>query len=92
MLGAVAIAVFLTWESRAAQPMIPLGLFRRASFSAAVAAGFLTGAAIYAAAFLTSQFFQLAAATRRWQPGCGSCPGPRRRCWSPRSRARSRTG
>jgi EmrB/QacA subfamily drug resistance transporter len=60
ILGAVAIAVFLAWESRAAQPMIPLGLFRTASFSAAVAAGFLTGAAIYAAAFLTSQFFQLA--------------------------------
>ena len=59
ILGAVAIAVFLTWESRAAQPMIPLRLFRTASFSAAVAAGFLTGAAIYAAAFLTSQFFQL---------------------------------
>ena len=41
--------------------MIPLGLFRSASFSAAVAAVFLIGAAIYAAAFLTSQFFQLAA-------------------------------
>jgi MFS family permease len=40
--------------------MIPLGLFRSGSFSAAVAAGFLTGAAIYAAAFLTSQYFQLA--------------------------------
>src|SRR5580704_13184794 len=59
ILGAVAIAVFLAWESRAAHPMIPLGLFRTASFSAAVATSFLTGAAIYAAAFLTSQFFQL---------------------------------
>ena len=27
-LGAVAIAAFLAWETRAAQPMIPLGLFR----------------------------------------------------------------
>jgi EmrB/QacA subfamily drug resistance transporter len=58
-LGAILIAIFLIWETRAAQPMIPLGLFRAASFSAAVAAGFLTAAAIYAAAFLTSQFFQL---------------------------------
>ena len=57
--GAVAVAGFLAWETRAAQPMIPLGLFRSASFSAAVAASFLTGAAIYAAAFLTSQYFQL---------------------------------
>ena len=53
------IAAFLAWETRVAQPMIPLGLFRSGSFSAAVAAGFLTGAAIYAAAFLTSQYFQL---------------------------------
>jgi EmrB/QacA subfamily drug resistance transporter len=59
ILGAAAIAVFLVWETLAPQPMIPLGLFRSASFSAAVAAGFLTAAAIYAAAFLTSQFFQL---------------------------------
>jgi EmrB/QacA subfamily drug resistance transporter len=57
--GAVLIAAFLAWETRVAQPMIPLGLFRSGSFSAAVAAGFLTGAAIYAAAFLTSQYFQL---------------------------------
>jgi EmrB/QacA subfamily drug resistance transporter len=58
-IGAALIAGFLVWETRAAQPMIPLGLFRSGSFSAAVAAGFLTGASIYAAAFLTSQYFQL---------------------------------
>jgi MFS family permease len=38
--------------------MIPLGLFRNVSFSAAVVATFMLGAAIYSAAFLTSQFFQ----------------------------------
>jgi EmrB/QacA subfamily drug resistance transporter len=59
-IGAALIAGFLAWETRVAQPMIPLGLFRSGSFSAAVAAGFLTGASIYAAAFLTSQYFQLA--------------------------------
>jgi EmrB/QacA subfamily drug resistance transporter len=58
-LGAVAIAGFLAWESRADQPMIPLGLFRSGSFAAAVGAGFLIGASIYAAAFLTSEYFQL---------------------------------
>ena len=40
--------------------MIPLGLFRSGRFSAAVATQFLMAAAIYAAAFLTSQFFQFA--------------------------------
>jgi len=58
-LGAVLLGGFLIWETRAPQPMIPLGLFRVRSFSAAVAAVFLLGASIYAAAFLTSEFFQL---------------------------------
>ena len=59
-LGAASIAGFIAWEKRAAEPMIPLGLFRSASFSAAVATQFLLAAAIYSAAFLTSQFFQFA--------------------------------
>jgi MFS family permease len=58
-LGAVLLGGFLIWETRAPQPMIPLALFRVRSFSAAVAAVFLLGASIYAAAFLTSEFFQL---------------------------------
>jgi len=58
--GAAAIAAFLAWERRAAEPMIPLGLFRSGRCSAAVATQFLMAAAIYAAAFLTSQFFQFA--------------------------------
>jgi EmrB/QacA subfamily drug resistance transporter len=59
-VGAVAVAAFLAWERRVAQPMIPLGLFRSGRFSAAVATQFLLAAAIYSAAFLTSQFFQFA--------------------------------
>jgi EmrB/QacA subfamily drug resistance transporter len=59
-LGAALIAAFVAWERRAAEPMIPLALFRSASFSAAVATQFLLAASIYSAAFLTSQFFQFA--------------------------------
>ena len=44
-LGAVSIAGFLAWERRAAEPMIPLGLFRSGSFPAAVATQFLLAAA-----------------------------------------------
>jgi EmrB/QacA subfamily drug resistance transporter len=58
--GAAAITAFVAWERRAAAPMIPLGLFRSSRFSAAVATQFLMAAAIYSAAFLTSQFFQFA--------------------------------
>jgi hypothetical protein len=59
-LGVGSIVAFVAWERRAAEPMIPLGLFRSVSFSAAVATQFLLAAAIYSAAFLTSQFFQFA--------------------------------
>jgi MFS family permease len=51
---------FFVWETRAPEPMIPLGLFRLRSFSAAVGTQFLMSAAIFSAAFLTSQFFQFA--------------------------------
>jgi EmrB/QacA subfamily drug resistance transporter len=59
-VGVAAILAFVAWERRAAAPMIPLGLFRSGSFSAAVATQFLMAAAIYSAAFLTSQYFQFA--------------------------------
>jgi EmrB/QacA subfamily drug resistance transporter len=59
-LGVVLILAFLIWETRAPEPMVPLGLFRVTSFSAAVGTTFFQAAAIYSAAFLTSQFFQFA--------------------------------
>jgi EmrB/QacA subfamily drug resistance transporter len=59
-LGGVALAAFLAWETRAAEPMIPLGLFRSGGFAAAAAAQFLNSSAIFGAVFLTSQFFQFA--------------------------------
>ena len=39
--------------------MLPLALFRIRAFSAANASGFLMSGAIFSAAFLTSQYFQL---------------------------------
>ncbi len=60
ILGAVLTAAFLAWETRVPEPMIPLGLFRVPSFSAAVTTQFLTSAAIFSAAFLTSEFLQFA--------------------------------
>jgi MFS family permease len=60
ILGPALIVGFAVWEARAADPMIPLGIFRSATFSSAVSTQFLMSAAIYSAAFLTSQFFQFA--------------------------------
>src|SRR5215471_2988345 len=58
-LGAALLAGFVIRERRAAEPMLPLRLFRSRTFSAANVSGFLTSGAIFSAAFLTSQYFQM---------------------------------
>jgi len=57
--GLVLLAGFVLRERYAAAPMLPLALFRIRAFSAANASGFLMSGAIFSAAFLTSQYFQL---------------------------------
>jgi MFS family permease len=57
--GLVLLAGFVLRERYAAAPMLPLALFRILAFSAANASGFLMSEAIFSAAFLTSQYFQL---------------------------------
>jgi EmrB/QacA subfamily drug resistance transporter len=58
-LGAALLAGFVIRERRAAEPMLPLRLFRSRTFSAANVSAFLMSGAIFSAAFLTSQYFQL---------------------------------
>jgi EmrB/QacA subfamily drug resistance transporter len=60
VVGVGLVVAFLVWEARATEPMIPLSMFRRATFSAAVGTAFFMTASVFSAAFLTSQFFQLA--------------------------------
>ncbi|HEY7947278.1 MAG TPA: MFS transporter [Acidimicrobiales bacterium] len=60
VVGSLLMLGFIVREANTPEPMIPLGLFRRGGFSAAVGAQFLMAAAIFSAAFLTSQFFQFA--------------------------------
>ena len=56
--------------------MLPLRLLRIRAFTAANATGFLQSAALFSAAFLAAQYFQLGLRlTPRSAPGCGSCPG-----------------
>jgi EmrB/QacA subfamily drug resistance transporter len=58
--GAVLLGGFVWREARTPEPMIPLHLFTRATFTFAVSTQFFMSAAIFSAAFLTSQFFQFA--------------------------------
>ncbi len=57
--GAALLAGFVVRERRAADPMLPMRLFRIRAFSAANIAQFLMSGAIFSAAFLTVQYFQL---------------------------------
>jgi len=58
--GILCIGLFIAWEQRASAPMLPLRLFRSSSFSAAAATAFLQSGALFSAAFLGSQYFQIA--------------------------------
>jgi EmrB/QacA subfamily drug resistance transporter len=60
VVGGWVIGVFLWWEHRSRNPMLPLALFRRARFTSANAVSFFMYASLFGAAFLMSQFFQTA--------------------------------
>lgn len=57
-LGILLMAGFVAWERQAREPMLPLRLFRNVRFAAATSTGFLMIAALLAAAFFASQYFQ----------------------------------
>ncbi|MGA5700476.1 MFS transporter [Peterkaempfera bronchialis] len=62
MVGGAAVLglLFLLVESRAAEPIIPLRLFRNSTMSLAVVASLLVGVAMFGATTFLSQYFQLA--------------------------------
>lgn len=57
--GAVLIAAFAWWESRATSPLLPLRLFRNRSFAAANIVGIVFSLGIFGAVFILIQFLQL---------------------------------
>jgi EmrB/QacA subfamily drug resistance transporter len=57
--GAVLLCAFFAWESRVAEPMLPLRLLRVPAFAAGNATAFLMSGAIFTAGFLVTQYFQL---------------------------------
>jgi EmrB/QacA subfamily drug resistance transporter len=57
--GAAGLLLFLWIESRVKEPLMPLGLFRIRSFSAANVVGILWSAAMFAMFFLSALYLQL---------------------------------
>ena len=58
-VAAAALAGFVLREQHARAPMIPLGLFRIRTFAAANVANLASAAAIFSAAYVMSEYFQL---------------------------------
>jgi DHA2 family methylenomycin A resistance protein-like MFS transporter len=58
LLGVAATAAFLSVESRAESPMLPLQFFRLPGFSAAVAFGIIVNLTYYGAIFVISLYLQ----------------------------------
>jgi EmrB/QacA subfamily drug resistance transporter len=63
VLGALAgglalLGVFVVWERRASEPMLPTRLFRSRAFSAGNTAIFFTFASLFGAVFFLAQFLQ----------------------------------
>ncbi|WP_233518879.1 MFS transporter [Paraburkholderia xenovorans] len=59
LLSVVATLAFLWLESRSTEPMLPLSLFRTATFSVASVAGVIVNFAYYGLIFVFSLFFQI---------------------------------
>lgn len=59
-VGVFLGTVFVLWELRARQPMVPMRLFRSLAFSSGNAAGFMLYASMYGTVFFLAQFLQTA--------------------------------
>jgi EmrB/QacA subfamily drug resistance transporter len=59
-VGVVLLVVFLAWENRVSEPMVPLRLFALREFALGNLTAFLMSGAIFAAAFFVTQEFQFA--------------------------------
>jgi EmrB/QacA subfamily drug resistance transporter len=60
LAGAVLTALFVAYERRAAEPMVPMGFFRIRAFSAGNLAALLLYASLLSTVFFLAQYFQVA--------------------------------
>jgi EmrB/QacA subfamily drug resistance transporter len=72
--GALLLALFLAWEQRAADPMLPLGFFRRAAFSTASAVVLLVGFSFFGVVYFITLYFQNVKGYSPLQAGVRSLP------------------
>jgi EmrB/QacA subfamily drug resistance transporter len=73
-VGAGFLALFVAWEARSAEPMLPLRLFRSRSFSAANTVSLLMTFGMFGSIFLLAQFFQVVQHYSPLQAGLRTLP------------------
>jgi EmrB/QacA subfamily drug resistance transporter len=70
----VATVLFIVVEMRAAEPLVPLGLFRNATFTLATVASIATGLAMFGTAVYLSQYMQMARGATPTEAGVMTIP------------------
>lgn len=70
----LATVLFIVVELRAAEPLIPLGLFRNRTFTLSVIASIATGIAMFGASVFLSQYMQLARGATPTEAGLMTIP------------------
>jgi EmrB/QacA subfamily drug resistance transporter len=73
-VGVVFTAIFLWWESRAADPILPLHLFRSRTFSVSVLSMFLAAFGFFAAVVFLPRYFQVVAGASATESGYNLLP------------------
>jgi len=74
LLGALVLVVFLWWERRFSEPLIPLHLFRNRTFSISVTAMFLAAFGFFAAVVFLPRWFQVVAELSATESGYNLLP------------------
>ena len=79
--GTVVLGAFVAWESRVAEPILPLRLFRNPIFSVSSALGFLTGCGLFGSVIFLPLYLQVVTGVSAMNSGCCCCRS--RRAWWP---------
>ena len=78
LLGAVVGVIFVLWERRFSEPLIPLHLFRIRTFTISVTAMFLAAFGFFAAIVFSPRWFQVVAGTSATEFGLQPASAARR--------------
>ena len=72
--AAVLLGLFIAWERRAADPMVPLGFFRRPAFATSAAVVLLVGFSLFGVIYFITLYFQNVKGYSPFQAGIRSLP------------------